>query len=71
MAQMQQVACKNMSRTIENNHRLDEELKTWQQDIDNRRKALEDLASKSNIVDKAKLEEDLEKVNFVFFSHAI
>jgi hypothetical protein len=50
---------------------LDEELKTWQQDIDNRRKALEDLASKSNIVDKAKLEEDLEKVNFVFFSHAI
>jgi broad-specificity NMP kinase len=68
---MQQVACKNMSRTIENNHMLDEELKTWQQDIDNRRKALEDLASKSNIVDKAKLEEDLEKVNFVFFSHAI
>ncbi|TKV92665.1 hypothetical protein SEVIR_9G174800v4 [Setaria viridis] len=61
ITQMQQVACKKVSRTIEDNHRLDEELKTWQRDIDNRRKELEDLASKSNIVDKAKLEEDLEK----------
>ncbi|CAN6310270.1 unnamed protein product [Urochloa humidicola] len=62
MTKMEQVSCKNMSKMIEDNHKLNEELKTWQRKIDNKRKELEDLASNSSTVDKAKLDEDREKI---------
>ena len=56
---------------IEDSRRLDKELMIWQQKNDTRRKQLEDLASKSNIVDKTKLKEDIEKVGFFLSSHPI
>ncbi|KAG2536752.1 hypothetical protein PVAP13_9NG217300 [Panicum virgatum] len=59
--QIQQAACEKMSKMIEDSRRLDKELMIWQQKKDTRRKQLEDLASKSNIVDKTKLKEDIEK----------
>ncbi|CAL4917807.1 unnamed protein product [Urochloa decumbens] len=62
LRRMEQVFCKKISKMIEDNHKLDEELKIWQRKIDNRRKELEDLASNSITVDKAKLDEDFEKL---------
>ncbi|CAL4943123.1 unnamed protein product [Urochloa decumbens] len=62
VTKMEQVFCNKISKMIEDNHKLDEELKTWQRKIDNRRKELEDLASNSITVDKTKLDEDFEKL---------
>ena len=56
---------------IEDSRRMDKELMIWQQKNDTRRKQLEDLASKSNIVDKTKLKEDIEKVDFFLFSWSL
>lgn len=50
---------------------MDKELMIWQQKNDIRRQELEDLESESNIVDKTKLKEDIENVDFFLFSHPI
>ena len=56
---------------IEDSRRMDKEQMIWQQKNDTRLKQLEDLASKSNIVDKTKLKEDIEKVDFFLFSWSL
>ncbi|RLN39257.1 hypothetical protein C2845_PM01G35770 [Panicum miliaceum] len=61
ITQIQQVACEKMSKMIEDSRRLDKELMIWQRKNDIRRQELEDLESESNIVDKTKLKEDIEK----------
>ena len=63
---MQEDARRNSSKIVEDNQRLQQELKTRREQAIRRHKQLEELARKSNI-DRAKVEAEKEKVFFFMF----
>lgn len=60
---MQEDARRNSSKIVEDNQRLQQELKARREQAIRRHKQLEELARKSNI-DRAKIEAEKEKVLF-------